>query len=30
MTPYITTPFVIEMYGVIPHITILFEKECAG
>ena len=31
MTPYITSPFVNEMYGVIiPHTTILFKMEGAG
>ncbi len=30
MTPYTTSPFVNEMYGVTPHTTILFEMERAG
>ena len=31
MTPYMTPPFVNEMYGVIiPHTTTLFEMEGAG
>ncbi len=30
ITPYITSPFVNEMYGVIPHTTTLFEMEGAG
>jgi hypothetical protein len=29
MTPYIAFPFVVEMYGVIPPITIQFTKEYA-